>query len=89
MLAIMLYLTSIYFNFIKYFWPSGHCKYVLLPDPDSTEKYKGLKARFLGTFTPYDYERAGMLIKGLDLGDDKPFALMDRMLALLGDHEDF
>ena len=25
MVAIMLYLTSIYYNFIKYFWPSGHC----------------------------------------------------------------
>ena len=53
----------------------------------SSEKYKGLKARLLGTFTPSDYERAGMLINGPDLGDDKPSALMDRMLALLGDHE--
>ena len=25
MVAIMLYLTSKYYNFIKYFWPSGHC----------------------------------------------------------------
>ena len=25
MVAIMLYLTSIYYNFIKYFGPSGHC----------------------------------------------------------------
>ena len=39
---------------------------------DSTEKYKGLKARLLGTYTPSDYERAGMLINGPDLGDDKP-----------------
>ena len=53
----------------------------------SSEKYKGLKARLLGTFTPSDYERAGMLINGPDLSDDKPSALMDRMLALLGDHE--
>ena len=54
---------------------------------DSTEKYKGLKARLLGIFTPSDYERVGMLINGPDLGDHKPSALMDRMLALLGDHE--
>ena len=58
-----------------------------MADSYSTEKYKGLKGRLLGTFTPSDYERAGMLINGLDLGDDKPSALMDRMLALLGDHE--
>ena len=41
----------------------------------------------LGTFTPSDYERTGMLIKGPDLGDNKQFALIDRTLALLGDHE--
>ena len=58
-----------------------------MADSDSTEKYKGLKTRLLGTFTPSDYERAGMLINGPDLGDDKPSALMDRMLALLGNHE--
>ena len=56
-------------------------------DSASTDKYKGLKDRLLGTFTPSDYERAGMLIHGPDLGDDKPSALMDKMLALLGDHE--
>ena len=28
MVAIMLYLTSIYYNFIKYFWPSGHCIFI-------------------------------------------------------------
>ena len=54
---------------------------------NSTEKYKGLKARLLGTFSPSDYERAGMLINGPDLGDDKPSALMNKMLALVGDHE--
>ena len=58
-----------------------------MADSASTEKYKGLKDRLLGTFTPSDYERAGMLINGPDLGDDKPSALLDRMLALLGDHE--
>ena len=56
-------------------------------DSNSQEKYKGLKDRLLATFTPSDYERAGMLINGPNLGDDKPSALMDRMLALLGDHK--
>ena len=58
-----------------------------MANSNSTEKYKGLKARLLGTFSPSDYERAGMLINGPDLGDDKPSALMNKMLALVGDHE--
>ena len=53
----------------------------------SKDKYKGLKDRLLGTFTLSDYERAGLLIDGPNLGDEKPSALMDKMLALLGDHE--
>ena len=56
-------------------------------DSDSTEKYNGLKDRLLATFTPSIYERAGMLINGPDIRDDKLSALMDRMLALLGDHK--
>ena len=58
-----------------------------MANSNSTEKYKGLKGRLLGTFTPSDYERAGMLINGPDLGDNKPSALMNKMLTLLGDHE--
>ena len=58
-----------------------------MANSDSTEKYKGLKARLLGTFTPSEYERAGMLINSPDLGDNKPSALLDRKLALLGNHE--
>ena len=54
---------------------------------ESGSKYEDLKSRLLGTFTPSDYERAGMLINGPDLGDDKPSVLMDKMLALLGNHE--
>ena len=54
---------------------------------ESMTKYEDLKRRLLGTFTPSDYERAGMLIDGPDLGDDKPSVLMDKMLALLGKHE--
>jgi len=52
----------------------------------ATTKYQGLRDRLLGTFTLSDYERAGLLIDGPNLGDEKPSALMDKMLALLGDH---
>ena len=42
MVAIMLYLTSIYYNFIKYFWPSGN--YQTTPVPDNSCKiFAGVK----------------------------------------------
>ena len=40
-------------------------------DSDSMEKYKGLKARLLGPFTPSDYEQAGMLTNGPDLATSR------------------
>ena len=54
--------------------------------PPANDKYNGLKTRLLDTFTLSEYERANRLIDSPDLGDDKPSALMDKMLALIGNH---
>ena len=53
----------------------------------AADRYKGLKDRLLATFTLSEYERAGILIDGPSLGDEKPSALMDKMLSVLGNHE--
>ena len=50
-----------------------------MADSNSTEKYQDLNTRLLGTFTPFDYEQAGMLINGPDLGDDKLSALIKHL----------
>ena len=58
----------------------------LLLQPPDTEKYKALKQRLLDTFTLSDAQRANLLLNMPGLGDSKPSQLMDKMLALLGDH---
>lgn len=57
-----------------------------ISDPPEEEKYDALKARLLETFELNDTERASLLLHFRPLGDTKPSALMDEMLALLGDH---
>ena len=59
----------------------------LLEAPPAANKYNAIKARLLATYALSDYERAGQLLNMPELGDDKPSALMDKMLALLGQHE--
>ena len=54
--------------------------------PPETEKYEALKARLLDTFGLSKRERATRLLHFRPLGDSKPSALMDEMLALLGNH---
>ena len=54
---------------------------------NSAENYEGLKYRLLGTFMPYEYDHVDMLNNCPNLVDDKPSVLMDRILALLGNHE--
>lgn len=58
-----------------------------LKAPPDNNKFEGLKTRLLDTFTLSEYERANRIIDAPELGDDKPTALMDKMLALLGTHE--
>ena len=58
------------------------------PNQSATDygKYKALKTRLLDTFGLSAQERASRLLLFRTLGDSKPSALMDEMLALLGDH---
>ena len=58
----------------------------LISNPLREDKYKALKERLVDTFCLSKRERASRLLHTRPLGDSKPSALMDEMLALLGDH---
>ena len=58
----------------------------LISQPPPQNKYKALKDRLNDTFGLNKRERASRLLHFRELGDTKPSALMDEMLALLGDH---
>ena len=58
----------------------------LISGPPTDAKYKTLKDRLLDTFGLSKQEHASRLLHSRPLGDSKPSALMDEMLALLGDH---
>ena len=58
----------------------------LISQPPADNKYRTLKDRLISTFGLSKYERASRLLHFRPLGDSKPSALMDEMLALLGDH---
>ena len=58
----------------------------LISAPPTDNKYKAVKDRLLDTFSLSRRERASRLLHVRPLGDSKPSALMDEMLALLGDH---
>jgi len=58
----------------------------LLQVPPTTNMYKTIKARLSEAFMLSEFERAGKLLHFPDIGDEKPSELMDKMLALLGDH---
>lgn len=57
-----------------------------LKAPPAAAKYDAVKTRLLSTFTLSAHERAGLLLSQPGLGSDSPTALMDKMLALMGDH---
>ena len=58
----------------------------LLRSPPTSNKYRAVKDRLITTFTLSDYDKAGLLLNHPGLGSDSPSALMDKMLAMLGDH---
>ncbi len=58
----------------------------LIENPLANNKYNTLKDRLITTFALSERERARALLDMPDLGDDKHSALMDKMLALLGNH---
>ncbi len=58
----------------------------LIGHPPTSDKYKTLKDRLISTFGLAERERASRLLHFRPLGDSKPSALMDEMLALLGNH---
>ena len=58
----------------------------LIRQPADDGKYQTLKDRLINTFGLNRRERATRLLHFRLLGDSKPPALMDEMLALLGDH---
>ena len=57
-----------------------------LAAPPETNKYEGLKQRLLQTFGLNRRDRAAKLLHMQGLGDRKPSALMDEMLALMDGH---
>ena len=59
----------------------------LLRNPPTVDKYVTLKNRLIETFTLSESQCAARLLNMPGLGDDRPSHLMDRMLALLGDHQ--
>lgn len=58
----------------------------LLKNPPAAGKFAALRNRLLETFTLSEFERAGRILHMPELGDDKPSALMDKMLGHLGSH---
>lgn len=58
----------------------------LINQPPRENKYKAMRDRLVDTFCLSTRERASRLLHTRPLGDSKPSALMDEMLALLGDH---
>lgn len=58
----------------------------LISQPPVQNKYQALKNRLIETFGLSKRERASRLLHFRELGDTKPSALMDEMLAVLGDH---
>jgi hypothetical protein len=58
----------------------------LISRPPPDDKYQTLKDRLINTFGLDRLERASRLLHFRRLGDSKPSALMDDILALLGDH---
>lgn len=58
----------------------------LISNPPRENKYEALKDRLVDTFSLSKRERASQLLHTRPLGDSKPSALMDEMLALIGDH---
>ena len=58
----------------------------LISQPPDDNKYRALKTRLSDTFGLDKRERASRLLHFRPLGDSKPSALMDEMLALLGNH---
>ena len=62
------------------------CLLDLIGNPPNEDKYPTLKQRLIDTLYLSKQERAARLLHTQPLGDSKPSALMDEMLALLGDH---
>ena len=58
----------------------------LIGQPPKDDKYETLKNRLIDTFGLNKRERAARLLHFRQLGDSKPSALMDEMLALRGGH---
>ena len=58
-----------------------------IENPPEQDRYGNIKKRLLNTFDLSQQERAARLLSFPDLGDRKPTALMDDMLALLGSHQ--
>ena len=52
--------------------------------PPTNTAYQTLKDRLVSSIALSDFERACNIIQGLQLGEDKPSALLDRMLAQYG-----
>ena len=59
----------------------------LIQNPPQDKPYTKIKKRLTDTFSLSEYKRANQLLNTPSLGDQKPSALMDQMLALLRDHE--
>lgn len=59
----------------------------IISSPPPNCKYDSLKSFLTGAYELSEAEKAAALLDIRDLGDNKPTELMDKMLALLGDHK--
>jgi len=66
--------------------PTASCLVDFLDAPPAANKYEGIRARLLDTFSLSEQQRARMLLNMPAIGDELPSAVMDRMLNLLGTH---
>ncbi len=56
----------------------------VLNNPPRGDKYAALKERLTKTYTLTEYERAGAILHGSELGDQSPAKLMNEMLGHMG-----
>ncbi len=58
-----------------------------IESPPNNNKYDGIKNRLVDAYSLSAYEQACLLIDGQEMGDEKPSAMMAKMMALASAHD--
>ena len=66
---------------------TASCLIDFLENPLEEDMYGSIKKRLLSTFVPSQQEHTTRLLSLPDLGDRKPTAWIDDMLAVIGKHQ--